>query len=322
MIFLTKFLLLVWVKSNLHRLEWNFTFCLFQSLCSSDDVYRPITSPYISTCIACSALLFCPNMTYKPDKKRTCLLQINRVITVWPVSRQNFHRVQCKIDDPFSPGRLVPIPLTTFYVCRHIFAASQVFSFACFKRKTVYSINVCRPIMLVVSYGPLPYSAGSLVYMRTTNVQPNQTINKWVIKIQNSGYSLPTLDCLFESNPTFTDRNETCARWKAWGFELLWLSAKIFCKPHFRVIAVESWYLSMFDPSITYSRTVRFFWRMALNESMVLKNLLPLVSIQSVKVTFCLFQSFCSSDDACRPISSPYISMCVACSALLFGPNV
>ena len=60
------------------------TFCLFQSLCSSDDVYRPIFTPYISTCTACSALLFGTNMylpnTYKPYKKRTCLLRINRVI--------------------------------------------------------------------------------------------------------------------------------------------------------------------------------------------------------------------------------------------------
>ena len=82
----------------------------FQSLCSSDDVYRPISSPYISTCTACSALLFGPNMylpnTNKPYKKRTFLMRINRVITVFPISRDSFHRVQCKIDYPFSPGRL------------------------------------------------------------------------------------------------------------------------------------------------------------------------------------------------------------------------
>ena len=80
-------------------------------------------SPYISTCTACSALLFGTNMylpnTYKPYKKRTCLLRINRVITVIPISRPNFHRVQCKIDGPFSPGRLAPIPLTSLYTCRH-----------------------------------------------------------------------------------------------------------------------------------------------------------------------------------------------------------
>ena len=52
--------------------------------------------------------------------------------------------------------------------------------------------------------------------------QPNRTTNKWVIKSQNIGYSSPTLDCLFESNATFTDWNETCARWKAWGHESLW----------------------------------------------------------------------------------------------------
>ena len=94
------------------------TFCLFQSLCSSDDVYRPISSPYISTCTTCSALLFGPNMylpnTYKPYKKRTCSMRINRVITVLPFSRPNFHRAQCKIDGPFSSGCLAPNPLTFF----------------------------------------------------------------------------------------------------------------------------------------------------------------------------------------------------------------
>ena len=125
------------------------TFSLFQSLCSSDDVYRPIFSPYISTCTACSALLFATNMnlpnTYKPYKKRTCLLRIDRVITVLPISRPNFHSVQCKIDGPFSPGRLAPIPLTSHHICRHlwsahsrVFAAPSVLSFACYRRKTIY----------------------------------------------------------------------------------------------------------------------------------------------------------------------------------------
>ena len=99
------------------------TFCHFQSLCSSDDTNRPISSPYISTCIACSALLFGPKMylfkTFKPYNKRTCSMRINRVITALPISRLNFHRVQCKIVNPFSPGRHAPIPLTTLYVCRY-----------------------------------------------------------------------------------------------------------------------------------------------------------------------------------------------------------
>ena len=94
------------------------TFCLLTSLCSSDDVYRPISSPYISTCIACCALLFGPIMNlpiyYKPCRKRNSFMQIIRVITVLPFSRPYFHRVQCKIDDPFSPGRFAPIPLTTY----------------------------------------------------------------------------------------------------------------------------------------------------------------------------------------------------------------
>ena len=56
---------------------------------------------------------------------------------------------------------------------------------------------------------------------KRSKFQPNRTTNKWVIKSQNIGYSTPTLDCLFESNATFTDWNETCARWKAWGHESL-----------------------------------------------------------------------------------------------------
>ena len=150
------------------------TFSLFQSLCSSDDVYRPIISPYISTCTACSALLFGTNMyipnNYKPYKKRTCLLRIDSVLTLLPISHPYFHRVQCKIDGPFSPGRLAPIPLTSLYICRHkrsahahVFAAPSVLSFACYRRKTIYLWNVWRPILHVLFYWPLPYFAGLLV---------------------------------------------------------------------------------------------------------------------------------------------------------------
>ena len=159
------------------------TFSLFQSLVSSDDVYRPIFSPYISTRTACSALLFGTNMylpnTYKLYKKRTCLLRIDRVITVLPIYRPNSRRVQCKIDGPFSPGRLAPIPLISLYICRHqwsahahIFAAPSVLSFACYRRKTIYLWNVWRPILHVLFNWPLPYSAGLLVWIRATNV-PN-----------------------------------------------------------------------------------------------------------------------------------------------------
>ena len=99
------------------------TYSLFQYLCSLHDANRPISSPYISPCVACSALLFGQKMylpkTYKPCKKRICWMRINRVISVLPFSRPNFHRVPCKIDDPFSSGRLSPNPLPCLYVCRH-----------------------------------------------------------------------------------------------------------------------------------------------------------------------------------------------------------
>ena len=52
--------------------------------------------------------------TDKPYKKRACLLRIDGVIRVFTFSRPKFHRVQCKIEDPFSAGCLAPIPMTAF----------------------------------------------------------------------------------------------------------------------------------------------------------------------------------------------------------------
>ena len=49
----------------------------------------------------------------------------------------------------------------------------------------------------------------------------NRRTNKSAIKCLNIGYSSPTLYCLFESNPTFADWNETYARWKACSHETL-----------------------------------------------------------------------------------------------------
>ena len=57
--------------------------------------------------------------TYKPYKKRAFLLRIDGVIRVFTASRPKFHRVQCKLEDPFSARRLAPIPMTALYVCRH-----------------------------------------------------------------------------------------------------------------------------------------------------------------------------------------------------------
>ena len=54
--------------------------------------------------------------TYKPYKKRACLLRTNGVIRVFTVSRPKSHRVQWKFEDPFSAGCLASSPLTTIYV--------------------------------------------------------------------------------------------------------------------------------------------------------------------------------------------------------------
>ena len=49
-------------------------------------------------------------------------------------------------------------------------------------------------------------------FYKRSKCQLNRTINKGVIKVQNVGYSSPTLDYLFEPNATFTDRTEIGAR--------------------------------------------------------------------------------------------------------------
>ena len=85
-------------------------------------------------------------------------------------------------------------------------------------------------------------------FYKRSKFRLNRTTNKGVIKGQNIGYSSPTLDCLFEPNATFTDRTEIGARWKAWGNGSLGPLAQKFWKPRFRVLAIESWYLPMFDP--------------------------------------------------------------------------
>ena len=82
-----------------------------------------ISSPYIFACTACSAIQYGTEMnlpkTYKPYKKRACLLRIDGIIRAFTFSRPKFHRVQCIFEDPFSAGRLAPIPMTALYICRH-----------------------------------------------------------------------------------------------------------------------------------------------------------------------------------------------------------
>ena len=96
--------------------------CLSISLFSRRDLIL-ISSRYIFACTACSAIQFGTEMnlpkTYKPYKKRACLLRIDGVIRVFTFSRRKSHRVQCKLEAPFSAGRLAPIPMTALYVCRH-----------------------------------------------------------------------------------------------------------------------------------------------------------------------------------------------------------
>ena len=57
--------------------------------------------------------------TYKPYKKRACLLRTDGVIRVFTVSRPKSYRVQWEFEDPFSAGCRASSPLTTLCVCRH-----------------------------------------------------------------------------------------------------------------------------------------------------------------------------------------------------------
>ena len=100
--------------------------------------------------------------TYKPYKKRTCLLRTDGVIRVFTFSRPKSHRVQCKLD-PFSARRLASNPLTTLNVCRHEwsahahkFAAPRMLSYGCYRRKKVYLLNIWRPIVHVLFQWPHP----------------------------------------------------------------------------------------------------------------------------------------------------------------------
>ena len=134
--------------------------------------------------------------TYKPYKKRACVLPIDGVIRVFTLSRPNFHRVQCKFQDPFSAGRLASSPLTTLYVCiqkwsaqAHKFAAPRVLSFSCCKRKNDFLLNIWRLIVHVLLHWPHPGFCRR-VYMDTLykrfKFQLNRMKNSRVIRGQVS----------------------------------------------------------------------------------------------------------------------------------------
>ena len=196
--------------------------------------------------------------TYKPYEKRACLLWIGGVIKVFTLSRPIFYRVQCKFEDPFSAGRLASRRLTTLYVCRHEwsahahkFAAPWVLSFGCCRRKKDFLLNIWCPIVHVLFHRPYPGLNWRVcvdkLYKRS-KFQLNRMKNTGVIRGQSFRHSLPTLDCKFEPNVTFTHLDETGAKRKVCINESPGPSAQNFLSPLFRVMAPESWYLLMFDP--------------------------------------------------------------------------
>ena len=77
-------------------------------------------------------------------------------------------------------------------------------------------------------------------FYKRSKFQLNRMKNRRVIRGQSFRHSLPTLDCKFEPNVTFTDRDETGARRKVWTNDSLWPNAQNFLSPLFRVMAPES----------------------------------------------------------------------------------
>ena len=75
---------------------------------------------------------------------------------------------------------------------------------------------------------------------KRSKFQLNRMTNRRIIRGQSFRYSLQTLDCKFQPNATFTDRDETGARRKVWTNDSLGPSAQNFLSPLFRVIAPES----------------------------------------------------------------------------------
>ena len=74
---------------------------------------------------------------------------------------------------------------------------------------------------------------------KRSKFQLNRMKNRRVIRDQNFGHSLSTLDCLFEPYLTFTDWNENGARRKVWTNDSLWLSAQKVFSPLFRVMSPD-----------------------------------------------------------------------------------
>ena len=117
--------------------------------------------------------------------------------------------------------------------------------------KNVFLLNVWRPIVPVLFCWPHPglcRRVGMHGLYKRSKAQLNRMRNRRVIRGQNIRHSILTLDCKFEPDLTFTDRDETGARRKVWTKDSLGPSAQKFLSPHFRVMAPENLYLPMFDP--------------------------------------------------------------------------
>ena len=94
---------------------------------------------------------------------------------------------------------------------------------------------------------------------KRSKFQLNRMKNSRVIRGQSFRHSLPTLECKFEPNVTFTDRDETGARRKVWINDSPGPSAQKFLSPIFRVMAPYNWYLLMFGTDMYLPMTYKLY---------------------------------------------------------------
>ena len=135
-------------------------------------------------------------------------------------------------------------------------------SFGCYRRKKVYLLNVWRPIVHVLFHWPHPRLCRRVCMDRLYKrfkFQLNRMKNSRVIRGQSFRHSLPTLECKFEPNVTFTDRDETGARRKVWTNDSPGPSAQKFLSPIFRVMAPYNWYLLMFGTDMYLPMTYKLY---------------------------------------------------------------
>ena len=104
-------------------------------------------------------------------------------------------------------------------LCRHyalrmriylIFAGSRCFPLAAIGVKMfIMKRFTAHRARYSIDRGRFRRPVGTNRFYKRSKYQPDRTINKGVIEVQNFVCRSPTLDCLFKPNPTFTNPAET-----------------------------------------------------------------------------------------------------------------